>query len=131
MRCSSWSLWSVGRVIDLRGSHGGAGQLEVDVLQRRTKDAQAVQTEGVFQRPAGQLVKRTGQILWRELHGAVARATSAQPWGRRDAVGQGEANRGGGGIAPSKSGRRTFGDDPAFGNDRDAVGELLCLVHVV
>jgi len=76
-------------------------------------------------------VQRAGQILWRELQGAVQGATEAQLRRRQDAVRQGKAHRGPGGVAASQSCRRTFGDDPALGNHRDAVCEMLRLVHVV
>ena len=72
----------------------------------------------------------------RERHDARRRRpTSARSSGGRSSapvpVGQREADRRGHPVAAAERAGRPLGDDPAAGDDRDAVGELLGLVHVV
>ena len=51
------------------------------------------------------------------------------PYGK--AIGQGEADHGGHPVATAESPGRAFGDDPASGEHRDAIGKVFGFVHVV
>ena len=119
---------------------GFGRQTQVDVLEAGTPDLQRGQADPPLQGPAGQLVER--------LHGAV-RVQRDLPVGERRLGGRSRGGAHGGrklierepvreaepdldrlAVAGELVGR-PLGDDPATGDDRHPVGELLRLLHVV
>ena len=93
------------------------GQLEVDVLEARRRDAQVVQPLAARERRAGELVQQRAS-------GPRSRARAASR--RRRARRRGSAAS----AAPSSPGAPSARIAPVL-DDRDAVGERLRLVEVV
>src|SRR5215207_11711662 len=91
------------------------GELEVDLLERGTRDLEPLEPLAARDRVAREAVE--------ELCGVVGLVLDAAPAGEiRDAVAR---------ASGAELVGRAVGDDPALLDDRDAVGQLLGLVQVV
>src|SRR5829696_611175 len=110
------------------------GQLEVDVLEAGGADRQAGEPEASLLRPGGELAERSDGIADPQRHHAgVDARLVAQPTGQisgAETLRQPKTDLGLYSAVAQRFGRPR-GDDPAARDDRDAIGEGLCFVHVV
>src|SRR3954469_600577 len=93
------------------------GQLQVDLLERRSRHLEVLQALAAGPRLAGELVQQRRRVVGDVFEGLPARVAvgDAHPPGRVHA----------------QLARRALGEDAAALDDRDAVGERLRLVEVV
>ena len=114
------------------GAHESAlGQLEVDVLERRLRDGEAVELDLASHRPLGQLVERAGRARRCDLDVAALHRDASLEL-RQLGVGRQCERDPRRGLRPAAElVRRALGDDQPVADDRDPIGEVLRLVHVV
>src|SRR5215210_1307982 len=91
------------------------GELEVDLLERRPRDLEALEPLAATDRVAGEAVEQLGGIVGLVLDPAAA-GQVGHPIAR---------------AARAELVRRTLGDDPPLLHDRHAIRKLLCLVEVM
>src|SRR6266545_3266423 len=120
---------------DLRGTFGAPGELQVDVLQGWAGDRQRLQFLAPCQGPACEGVHGAGRGAGPQQHAVLVPLDPgwqlAWQVGEGGAVGEPEADHRLGDVPAAERLRAALRHDPAGGDDRDPVGEVLGLVHVV